>query len=181
MERCRCFKVSPRRVNTGHISMEKRVAFSWVFFSVSPSLSLALSLSRSLCRPAVNFLSRPVSDPEHSLPHSNLRHHPRRLRPPVPPLDGPVPHRAAMMGHRGLATVRGGVSEGGRVGMIGIYLTCGPYDMDFVVCIDRPDGANQRSRCIIRFNVHTFDSLHYYFFNVYVGTYTWTAKLCKGI
>lgn len=97
VERCRCSKVSPRRVNTAHISTEKRVAFSGVFFSAS----LALSLSRSLCRPAVNFLSCPVSDPEHSLPHSNLRHHPRRLRPPVPPLDGPVPHRAAaaaMMG-----------------------------------------------------------------------------------
>lgn len=48
--------------------------------------------------PGVNFLSCPVSDPEHSLPHSNRRHRSRRLLPPAPPLDGPVPqarHNAA--------------------------------------------------------------------------------------
>lgn len=55
----------------------------------------------SLSRPGVNFLSRPVSDPEHSLPHSNLRHHSRLLLPPVPPLDSPVRHGAAMMGRTG--------------------------------------------------------------------------------
>lgn len=82
---CRAaFKLSLQRWNTGCISPSTRVAFSASFFS-------SLSLS---ARPGVNFLSRPVSDPEHSLPHSNRRHRSPRLRPPAPPLDGRVPRAA---------------------------------------------------------------------------------------
>lgn len=51
--------------------------------------------------PGVNFLSCPVSDPEHSLPRSNRRHRSWRLLPPAPPLDVPQARHDAGVEDRG--------------------------------------------------------------------------------
>lgn len=71
--------------NTGYISVFRRVAFCDVF-SLSLSFSLYIFPFPS-SRPGVNFLSRPVCDPEHSLPHSfpTSRHH---AAPPSGPASG---------------------------------------------------------------------------------------------
>lgn len=93
------FQPALQRWNAGCISRVEDggiLRYSGVFF---------LSLS---ARPGVDFLSRLVSDPEHSLPHSIRRHGSWPLLPPAPPLDGPVP-RAAIMRPR----ARVGVEEPG--------------------------------------------------------------------
>lgn len=83
--------------NTGYISVWKRVAFS--FFRLVPELISS----------PVQFLTRNI----HSL-IPILRHHPRPLLPPVPPLDSPVPHGAAMMGHTGPTAAGGGGAQAGK-------------------------------------------------------------------
>lgn len=83
--------------NTGYISVWQRVAFS--FFRLVPELISS----------PVQFLTRNI----HSL-IPILRHHPRPLLPPVPPLDSPVPHGAAMMGHTGPTAAGGGGAQAGK-------------------------------------------------------------------